>query len=86
MMKRVKLLYKRASKWLYVHTTIWCGIALGLLLGLLEFIAVAPDPYVEWFYGPPREKTPEEKRYFQITYKNGVPTDTTEIVEILTNK
>lgn len=82
MMKRVKLMYKRASKWLYDHTPLWCGIALGLLLGFMEFIAVAPDPYVEWFYGPSREASPKEKRYLQITYKNGIPTDTTEIVEL----
>jgi len=81
MMMRVKLLFKRVSKWLYDHTPWISGIGLICIMAFLEFLAIAPDPYVEWFYGKREPKQPKIEKYVEIRYQNGIPTDPILIVK-----
>ena len=81
MMTRVKLLFKRVSKWLYDHTQWISGFGIICIVVFLEFLAVAPDPYVEWFYGKPQPKPLKVEKYIEVKYHGGIPTDTMLIVK-----
>jgi len=81
MMTRVKLLFKRVSKWLYDHTQWISGFGIICIVVFLEFLAVAPDPYVEWFYGKLQPKPLKVEKYIEVKYHDGIPTDTMLIVK-----
>lgn len=64
-------------------TPIICLVLLGIVFGTLQYLAVAPMDKAEWFYGTKEERmkqNTEIHKRVQITYKNGVPVDTTEII------
>lgn len=73
-MEKIKKYYRDFKTWLEEKQGWIYGILMGLMLGFLEFLALAPYHYVEWFYGPKKEPKPEKEMH--IIYKNGVPTDT----------
>ena len=51
------------------------------IMGFLEYLAIAPDEMVEWFYGKPQPEVKKVEKYLEIKYKNGIPSDTSLIIK-----